>query len=131
MRAPTTEIDSLSGFRENRFSYWVGDEGVKARVDLSDSAQLPTSELRYQATDSVVRLFSPPRSGTEQMLLDGAPVGDDFPSDPALLSRVGDTNSLALLFGEGERFGRTRFHDLTVYSTGLFTDQRLAAIRQS
>jgi hypothetical protein len=132
VRAPALEIDSASALTNNTFSYWVADEGVKARVDLSDPAALPPADLRQQDADSLVRLFSTPRTGTEQMRvgIEGANVGDDFPSDPNLLARVADTDALALLFPQGENFTQSNFHDLTVHSTGLFTDQRLGGLRQ-
>lgn len=130
VQAPAVEIEGPSGQPRGRFAYWVADEGVKARVDLSDPAERPASDPAYQDAESVVRLFSPPRSGTERMLLEESPVGDKFPSDPYLLSRVADINSLGHLFPAGEAFARSRFHDLTVHSQGLFTDQRLGGLRR-
>lgn len=130
VRAPDVPIENTRGGSAGRYAFWVGDEGVKARVNLSDPSELNESDDSYQSASSLVRLHTPPRSGTEQMRLNDVPLGEDFPSEPDLLSRIIDTNSLAFLFPQGDAFARDRFHDLTLHSEGLFTDQRLGGLRR-
>lgn len=130
VRVPAMDIEPSGGTGRGRFAYWVGDEGVKARVDLADPAALPESDPKYQEAGSLVRLLSPPRTGTGRMRLDEAPVGTEFSTNPDLLSRLGDIDSLAFVFDAGERFAQDRFHDLTVHSEGLLTDQRLGGLRR-
>ena len=102
------------------FAYWVGDEGVKARINLQDSRDLtgtaPTSNNVINA------LRSPGRLGTELLTgLTGVAVNQ------AELNQITSTQQLALVPGYtattlGLDSRKLSFHNQTLWSSGVLAD---------
>ncbi len=125
-------IDSDGGsFATNRFGYWIGDDGVKARVNLINS---------YRAVDDEAEgfrnaLLSAQRFGVEA--ISGLSTLTDFAlaSTPAedvqRLRRVGSREDLVHLNEElsTSDVPRRHWHSITTDSMGLLTDTRNGGLR--
>jgi hypothetical protein len=102
------------------YAYWIGDEGVKARINLQDSRDLtgtaPTSNNVINA------LRSPGRLGTELITgLTGVAVNQ------AELNQITSTQQLALVPGyttttNGLDSRKLSFHNQTLWSSGVLAD---------
>ena len=102
------------------YAYWIGDEGVKARINLQDSRDLtgtaPTSNNVINA------LRSPGRLGTELITgLTGVAVNQ------AELNQITSTQQLALVPGYttttlGLDSRKLSFHNQTLWSSGVIAD---------
>ena len=102
------------------YAYWIGDEGVKARINLQDSRDLtgtaPTSNNVINA------LRSPGRLGTELLTgLTGVAVNQ------AELNQITSTQQLALVPGYtattlGLDSRKLSFHNQTLWSSGVLAD---------
>jgi hypothetical protein len=119
------------GSTMGNYAYWIGDEGVKARINLKDSRYLtdpaPTS-------DSVINaLRSPGRLGTELLtgLLDVAVNQPELnPQEPTAsqqLASVTSTQQLALVTGYTTTTNlldsrKLSFHNQTLWSAGVLAD---------
>jgi len=119
------------GSTMGNYAYWIGDEGVKARINLKDSRYLtdpaPTS-------DSVINaLRSPGRLGTELLtgLLDVAvnqpELNPQKPTASQQLASVTSTQQLALVDGyttttNGLDSRKLSFHNQTLWSSGVLAD---------
>lgn len=107
--------DLVSG----RFAYWIGDEGIKARVNLRD---VRTSDDTNNA-DQMIALRSPLTPGYG--LIDGL----GGLTDPAQLTSLDSVRQLPLLSGFEKTTGgsttpnvRLLFHDITGSSAGVLAD---------
>lgn len=100
----------------SNFAYWIGDEGTKARVNLSyDPALFDPSDFRTPA----------PISGIQEI------DGDDFSAITRNSAEVGRTQSLTdFAFFADPAPGSEYFHDLTFHSRGLLTDTRRGGLRR-
>ena len=102
------------------YAYWIGDEGVKARINLQDSRDLtgtaPTSNNVINA------LRSPGRLGTE--LITGL---TNVAVNQAELNQITSTQQLALVPGYtattlGLDSRKLSFHNQTLWSAGVLAD---------
>ena len=116
------------------FAYWVGDEGVKARVNIPDD-----SEDAFLKNSDWDRLFNTVAHRNGVSLIDGLENFDNWwDKDAAAVSKVGSTRlgyvtSVANLPLYAEAVGGANadtiqenaqklFHDISFSSTGIFTD---------
>ncbi|MCB1229848.1 MAG: hypothetical protein KDN19_06260 [Verrucomicrobiae bacterium] len=102
---------------KGHFAYWVGDEGVKAKVNLLDPYRNPENN-----EEKTLRLTIAQRNGIEAVL----------PTFNSNDSRNGETTTTAefgLLQESGVELA-PYFHDLTTHSTGLLTDTRHGGLRR-
>ena len=114
---PTGPV-TTSGF----FAYWIGDEGVKARINLRDLRDL--SGTAPTSTDVINALRSPGRLGTE--LLTGL---TNVAANQAELNQVTSAQQLAsnLIPGYqdttlGLDSRKLSFHNQTLWSAGVLAD---------
>lgn len=121
--------DSVPGFSApqtiGNFAYWVGDEGVKAKVNLIDPGAASTAT----AEEISRRLRVAQRSGIE--LVDSAtstpptPLSQ-YPANNTALSKVLDLKQLSLPNTAGQSAlsaaVKNRFHDLTASSYSVLAD---------
>ncbi len=113
---------SGSAVRLGRYAYWIGDEGVKARLNGVDPYVTPTQAMKDAdidaAPDSVYRLMAPQRLGVEQIAgLAQYPVNDDR------LRQVVDLNQAAMLApGPAGAAFQAAFHDVTSASVSVLAD---------
>lgn len=122
---PKVLLEGESG----HYAYWISDEGVKANVVTRDnSAKITETPAGNAMTDealAALRLAIAPSYGSDQM--DGMA---DFPRDDATLESVVLLNQLGTLDADITEAVKGRFHDVTVYSYGLLTDQRRGGLRK-
>ncbi len=113
------------------FSYWIGDEGVKVRVNLDEPRDLASAAPAN--LDAVDALRAPGRAGTALLLglggVDAAAVAEGL--------RMADRGSLALLAGYQPAepslrlpTQRATFHDHTFWSAGVLADSYRGGLRR-
>ena len=120
-----------------RYAWWVGDEGVKARVDALDSYAFDLNTSAEGLTDLQRNAFSgQSMQGTDIAAVSG--FGDiDLISTPKLaldLSRVSSLPQLELLdFTSAEmsklELLKSHFHDFSAYSQGIQTNVREGGLK--
>ncbi|WOO39748.1 hypothetical protein [Rubellicoccus peritrichatus] len=137
--APVEDI--VYGGRESlpeggHYAYWIGDEGVKARYNLTDTSSNYNS-LVAQAFD----LAAPTRWGIEAVDDDSDPATESVfsaifdPKGPQLGNTFYSTDikMTALSEDDGEAlkeaYGRS-YHDLTLNSMGLLTNTRDGGLKK-
>ncbi|MFA6288701.1 MAG: hypothetical protein WC661_15060 [Opitutaceae bacterium] len=118
-----------------RYAYWVGDEGVKAKVSLTDpgapvSPSDPTA-VAPTADQIAYRLKTAQRSGIELVDFEtGTPLGPNYPVNNTdlnkALEKVLDLKQLPLISTTGQTAltvaVKNRFHDLTASSCSILAD---------
>jgi hypothetical protein len=128
---PTTDVQI------GNYAYWVGDDGVKAKVSLSDPWESPTNatktaSLVNDATAAIYRFVGLQRTGVEGVGKNAADVhlGGAYPatdsSFKAGLPKVLSPGQLALANPSGAvdltSAAKARFHDLTASSFSVMTN---------
>jgi hypothetical protein len=130
--APQVNILS-QGATVGRYAWWVGDEGVKARVDLvdpyaSDASADATLARRKSAQRPVLEAMSTNPASSDPDLAGLAPY---FPIASPLLNRVSTPGQFAFLH-EDEQFQtqlRKRFHEVTLYSRSVLANVKNGGLR--
>ncbi len=113
------------------YAYWIGDEGVKARVNLDD----PRAAATGLSPEHVARLRAPGRFAHELLTgLEGAAQGE--------LAQSGSVDDLPLVTGFSGGTppdiparpttpnSRRLFHDVTFHSAGVLADSRDGGLRR-
>ena len=118
---------SNSDAAQGKYAWWIGDEGVKARINLSDASQntaLGPNETKQAALQT---LSSSARGNVAT--LTGLSAVDLQSSD--LASKLLETSDLALdASAPSEDQIKAQFHDLTTYSSGVLADARNGGLKQ-
>jgi len=122
--APLVEIAANGSGFASRYAYWVGDEGVKAKINISDT--LADRVDTKTDLDARARLMTPPRSGLEVL--------SDFSSShyQALSQTAGNSSSLLRVISHAQSHlmdsslsqldSGKQFHSITTFSSGLATN---------
>lgn len=121
------KMSHMVGGTERKYAWWVGDEGVKAKVNLGGNRR----NLNFGSTDladlinSANNLSGSPRSGLELVASDLAAFSDvltdsDLNSSVELLSGFSDLRALDSSIPS--QTVKAHFHDLTFASHGLLTN---------
>ncbi|MFA6960692.1 MAG: hypothetical protein WC205_08085 [Opitutaceae bacterium] len=112
-----------AGHKVGAFAYWIGDEGVKAKISLVDPhADQGASERLYSF------LIAQRRAGELVTTGAGDALGSDYPVDSPLLDKVFSGRQLPLVAtaptGQDalRSVARSRFHDLTFASRSVLAD---------
>lgn len=134
--APLVGITGRNGSTEGRYAFWVGDEGVKARVNLRD----PLAGAAPASADGRRRLSMPARAAPEIFSqapsgsLDPDLWGSAFPVNAQSLERTVFKDSLKSLLkttpNEADAWLKTRFHDLSLWSQGLLVDSKSGGLKK-
>lgn len=107
------------------YAWWIGDEGVKARVNIVDPAKI--SDLTDEEINRYKRAASMamPRFATENI------TGLDFlqPNDPSLL-KINSINGILNLDENKSAVVRSRFHDITLWSKGVQSNVRNGGLKK-
>jgi hypothetical protein len=110
------------GHLVGRFGYWIGDEGVKAKVTLTDPwvDATATEEQAY-------RLRLAQRAGIELVeFAPASPLGTNYSANDGRLEKVLGLRQLMLSNATGQAAlttaAKSRFHDLTASSYSVLTD---------
>lgn len=112
-----------------RYAYWIGDEGVKARVNLTDDRSAAAG-----AADRLIALRSPVTAGLTGLK------GLDLLSRPEQLGHIDTPRQLALLSGFNAGAAsdpsplaspeKAYFHDLSLVSAGVIADSFHGGLRR-
>jgi hypothetical protein len=123
---PGPTLGSTSG----GFAYWVGDEGVKSRVNLTDPRNLAgNASTLGEAADA---LRSPGRIGTELLL----GFKNVTPNSPVLANVDRTTTPLVDKYDAtdtplaGETAATTTFHDHSYWSSGVLADSLRGGLKK-
>jgi hypothetical protein len=123
-------VPGLSGTQTiGNYAYWVGDEGVKARVNLVDpyaSAAAGTdayNNARVVAQRNAIERVATSANGDTGGVLDTTV----YPANHADLTKIMGLQQLVMLNGGAQATTlspalKARFHDLTAHSVSLLTD---------
>lgn len=137
--------DGVPGFSGpqtvGNFAYWVGDEGVKAKVSITDPWESPTAAIKSatgtdDVTAAVYRFVGAQRNGIEGVSFTGANTVATDKLDTAYpatnttfkgeLSKVMSRGQLALANPAGQTAlngaSKARFHDITASSFSVMTN---------
>ena len=112
-----------------QYAYWIGDEGVKARVNLADGRSAAAD-----AADRLIALRSPVMAGLTGLK------GIDTLTRPEQLGHIDTVRQLALLTGFNSGAAsdpdalaspeRAYFHDLSFVSAGVIADSFHGGLRR-
>lgn len=130
--APLISVTNDKSITTGNYAWWVGDEGVKARVDLVDVYHSATD-----ATDKIKRLSSAQRMGIEAMTADDdlapndAGMKDYYQANLQRLQDLDEAQDLALLNLDEDYVHalKLRIHDLTAHSRGVLADVKHGGLK--
>ncbi|HEY9247963.1 MAG TPA: hypothetical protein VIO38_02480 [Rariglobus sp.] len=132
--APAGTVPGLSaGAVIGRYAWWVGDEGVKARINLRRGYQQTGA-----ATDQINSFIVSQRSALERMDWDrsGTAIGGDFDFNDTRIPRILSSGQLSLAGATPlaqshlTSAAQNRFHDLTTRSQGVLSDTYAGGLKK-
>jgi hypothetical protein len=120
-------IQSDSGSAAGNYAWWIGDEGVKARINFTDASQ-NTALGPNETKQAALQTLSSSVRGNVATLTGLALI--DLQSDD-LASKLLDTADLTLApSAPSEAQIKAQFHDLTTYSSGVLADAHHGGLKQ-
>lgn len=120
-----TRIDSEKP--TGRYAWWIGDEGVKARINLTDPALDDTLAPNERKLASLQTLSNAARSIASA--LDGLAAIDLQRDDFA--GKLRETDDLLLdTSSPTEAAVKAQFHNLTTYSSGVLADAKNGGLKE-
>jgi hypothetical protein len=131
--APIVAIkDSTTSKTTGGYAYWVGDDGMKARIDLRENYRQQTTASQIDKGKGYSFVTSQ-RSGIEMMSRDGtasSKIGDDY--DPANedIKKLVSTGQFPLLSTNLTAVLKSRFHDITAFSKGVLSDSYAGGLKK-
>jgi hypothetical protein len=132
VRAEPVEIRDGGNSVVGAFAFWVGDEGVKARVDMRDPWANDASSTNRIHSWQISQRF-----GIENVRLDsdlpGTRLADDFPVNQPGLDRVIQLDQLPFLNPTSSSLRSVPeilYHDLSVYSRGVLSNTADGGLRK-
>ena len=136
--APAGSIPGLSTAATiGRYAWWVGDEGVKARVNLRP-AYLRLSNASEVTKAKQRSFYTAQRSGLETVnYLAGAAIGAAYPYDQSTLDRVLTLDTLTMSASGSanqdtlKSATHTLFHDLTSVSKSVLADSYAGGLKKN
>ena len=136
-QVPGLVVDSANPPVVGHYAWWVGDEGVKARVNLVDAYNGDNSDQAAR-----VRLQSPQRPVLEAMTITGASSGtDDERGLAPFASTLANNTDLKKIIAYPQLYNlntastvyrdqlEKRWHDLSHVSRGVLSDTRHGGLR--
>jgi len=110
-----------------QYAWWIGDEGVKARINFTDASQ-NTALAPNEAKQAALQTLSSSARGHVATLTGLSSV--DLQSDD-LASKLLDTANLTLHASAPDPdLIKAQFHDLTTYSSGVLADAHNGGLKQ-
>lgn len=138
LRDIAVQASTLPGFASTdssaktvgRYAWWIGDEGVKARVNLLDPHATKTgADVGERGYSFVVSQ----RSAAEWVAAGTGTLGSDYPAFSTQLPDVGVLSQLSFASSASatvDEAMKERFHDLTTVSQGVLADVRLGGLKK-
>ncbi|MGE9291742.1 MAG: hypothetical protein ACQKBT_12160, partial [Puniceicoccales bacterium] len=129
--APLVDLENENQV-SGRYAWWVGDEGVKARIDQQNGYQ-----QTGQSDDQFYSFLVAQRDAIEFVEdADGLQLGtDDYDSTDANLSRLHFREDLAYLLPSAEdrlkNTAKARFHDLSTHTLGVLSDSYAGGLKKN
>ena len=122
---PTVAGDTIPTDTTGTYAYWIGDEGLKARINLLDPRTVATANT----LGNLLALRSPMNAGYSLLTGMGAV------SLPAELPRIDATRNINLLTGFDQGTAtilnsRQLFHDVSTSSSGVIADSYNGALKR-
>lgn len=111
------------------YGWWVGDEGIKAKINIHDAR----AEAAVGSADWFNRYRAAPRFGIEEMHADAEEteaVGDLQAFTDGSMEKLVWLSDLSVPQGDTDAFLKQRYHDLTTHSFGLPVDVRVGELRR-
>ncbi|WPJ96734.1 hypothetical protein SH580_03320 [Coraliomargarita algicola] len=126
-RVPLQSVDAVTN---GHYAFWIGDEGVKAKINTIDPHHDGNS------TESFFSQLSAQRFGIEA--ISSSESGDDLgalisPLEPLTahtLKRLQSGQEFSFLHTDLEALQANRIHDITTYSYGLLTDTQNGGLKK-
>jgi type II secretory pathway pseudopilin PulG len=119
----TADVPGIgAGTPVGKYAWWVGDEGVKARVNLTDPWAATDA-----ATTRIHSWLTSQRAGIELMR-----DGSAYPARSADLAKLVELDQLPFLNPGSnlEAFRNLRFHELTAHSRGVLADTASGGLKK-
>ncbi len=116
------ETIGTNGLLESHYAWWVGDEGVKARLVNATIDAPATNAEHYRANAASSRRNLAALTGWDALTTDAS---DD--------ARLGDWMTVTAAFSDAlgdEAVVQEKFHSLTPYSQGLLTDMNQGGFKK-
>ncbi|MBC8038987.1 MAG: hypothetical protein H7Y06_00425, partial [Opitutaceae bacterium] len=123
-------LDPATEVPVGRYAWWVGDEGVKARVDLVDPYETPTAAMTASAVvadnTSKARVRLPQRTGVERITgLASFPINSETARKLASVEQLGFADPVVTT-----DVRRARFHDITTATRSVLSDQLKGGLKR-
>ncbi len=120
------------GVADRRFAWWIGDEGVKAKVNLVVPVSVDDVDADDGGVGNLSLLTTARRYGIENVSDLGAfaalVIGED--ADPDVLARMANYRQMQMLHEDIAVHTRDRFFDLTTDSFGVIANTRDGGLRR-
>lgn len=127
VRVALENLQDNSGRVSGKIAWWVGDEGIKAKVNLSDQRSFPADLATWKTR---LNTTNPATLGVERVegFSSFDPTGQGLLEIPRLLSH----NQISL-FRNGQipaNNVKARFHDISLSSQGVLSDVALGGLKR-
>ena len=120
--APERDVLNSSEDRTGGFAFWIADEGLKSRLNISDPIRGSSTPAHRRA-----RATTTQRMATERLLTNFDP---DNSVHKRFLDRSLNTEHLDLTGYGDTDFARRNFHDVTLQSLGLPANTRRGGLKR-
>ena len=119
-----TNIET-NGNTIGKYAWWIGDEGVKARINLD------RAEAQLGASKKLSVLEAGSSSVANPAALDGLQNLYSDAGDPIVpLSKLTELDDLDLILDASDSIPKKYFHDLTTWSSGVLADVKNGGLKK-
>ncbi|MEX2606509.1 MAG: hypothetical protein WD708_04115 [Kiritimatiellia bacterium] len=126
--APRVSLNSTAGFPPGHYAWWAGDEGVKARANVTDV---------YADDNSADALLRRTASAQRPVIEAMSTTGNDgmapfYPANHPEFDKLTDISDFNFLVPDPAHEAQlsARFHDLTLHSRGVLADVKNGGLKR-